>query len=85
MRKKAQPTSKWSGERQEALFRRLMETGWAQRAAEAPDGAVDEAVAHDVTTAKSSAPPSPEMRQAMRVLDLYTVDYAKPKTNASSA
>jgi hypothetical protein len=80
MRKKTQPSSKWSGERQEALFRKLMETGWADRAADAPDGRLDEAVVNDVSAVQQAAPPSPEMRQAMRVLDLYTVDYARPRT-----
>lgn len=83
VRKKLQPSSKWSGERQDALFRRLAQTGWVERAAEAPDGKVDEAVINDVTVPRPAAPPSPEMRQAMRVYDLYTVDYPMPRTAAA--
>jgi hypothetical protein len=83
VRKMTQPSAKWSGERQEALFRKLMQTGWVDRASATPDGSVDEAVVNDVSTTQQAAPPSPEMRQAMRVLDLYTVDYARPKTAAA--
>jgi tetratricopeptide (TPR) repeat protein len=83
VRKKVQPSSKWSGERQEALFRKLMQTGWVDRASTTPDGKVDEAIVNDVSAAQQAAPPSPEMRQAMRVLDLYTVDYARPRTPAA--
>jgi hypothetical protein len=80
VRKKAQPSGDWTGERQEALFRKLMQTGWAERAAFHPEDRVDEAVINYVDTPGNVAPPSPEMRQAMRVLDIYTVDRNTPKT-----
>lgn len=80
VRRRPQPTARWSGERQEALFRKLMQTGWAERASARPDGAVEEAIVNDVSAAGAVAPPSPELRQAMRVLDLYTVDRPTPRT-----
>jgi tetratricopeptide (TPR) repeat protein len=83
VRRKVQPTANWSGERQEALFRKLMQTGWTERAAVQPEDRVEEAVVNDVSAASPMAPPSPEMRQAMRVLDLYTVDYPTPRTEAA--
>jgi len=83
VRRKVQPTANWSGERQEALFRKLMQTGWTERASVQTDDRVDEAVVNEVSTASNVAPPSPEMRQAMRVLDLYTVDYPTPRTAAA--
>jgi tetratricopeptide (TPR) repeat protein len=83
VRRKVQPTANWSGERQEALFRKLMQTGWTERASVQADDRVDEAVVNEVSTASNVAPPSPEMRQAMRVLDLYTVDYPTPRTPAA--
>lgn len=78
--RKRQPAATWSGERQDALFRRLMETGWAERATADPSGRVEEALVNDVTAAAPVAPPTPELRQAMRVLDLYTVDRPTPAT-----
>jgi len=78
--RKTNASVNWSGERREALFRRLMETTWAQRAFAQPDGSVEEAVVNEVSAPKAVAPPSPEMRQAMRVLDLYTLDHPVPKT-----
>lgn len=83
VRRKSQPSANWSGERQEALFRKLMQTGWVERAAVQPDGSVDEAIANDVSQIGQAAPPSPELRQAMRVLDLYTVDRPTPQTSAA--
>ena len=80
MPRKPQPSASWSGERQETLFRKLMQTGWAERAQYSPDGMVDEAVINEVTVAGNAAPPSPELRQAMRVMDLYTLDQPVPKT-----
>ncbi len=78
--KKTQPSARWTGARQDALLRRLLDIGWAQRAADAPDGRVTEAVVNDVTEAGPVAPPSPQVRQAMRVLDLFTVDRKSPAT-----
>lgn len=83
VRRKPQPSAEWSGERQENLFRRLMQTGWTERASAQAGEVVEEAVVNDVTRVGPAAPPSPEFRQAMRVLDLYTVDYPTPKTPAA--
>lgn len=80
VRQKPQPSARWTGERQDVLFRRLMETSWASRAAERTDEGVDEAVINDVSAAAPVAPPSPELRQTMRVLDLYTVDRPMPQS-----
>lgn len=80
VRRKPQPSASWTGERQEALFRKLMQSGWSERAATTTDDSVEEAVVNEVSAASSVAPPSPEMRQAMRVLDIYTVDYPTPRT-----
>lgn len=85
VRKKAQPRGDWSGERQEALFRKLMQTSWTERASVQGGEKVDEAVVNYVHTAGNAAPPSPEMRQAMRVLDIYTVDKPQPKTEDAQA
>jgi tetratricopeptide (TPR) repeat protein len=78
--KKTQPTARWTDARQDALLRRLLDIGWAQRAASGPEGCVTEAVVNDVTEPGPVSPPSPEVRQAMRVLDLYTVDRKSPAT-----
>lgn len=78
--RRIQPSADWSGERKESLFRKLMQTGWTERAALSVDGKVDEAVINEVSIASPAAPPSPELRQAMRVLDIYTVDKPTPKT-----
>jgi len=78
VRTRHQPSKSWSGERQHALLRRLMESGWASRAVGQSEGAVEEAVVNEVSRASSLASPSPEMRKSMRVLDLYTVDYPTP-------
>ncbi len=80
VRRHPQPANALSGERQQSLFRRLMGTGWASRAAERADDGADEAIVNDVTAASNAAPPSPELRQTMRVLDLYTVERSSPKT-----
>ena len=80
VKRKAQPSGAWSGERQDALFRKLMQTSWTDRAAVRTDESVDEAVVNEVSVVSKTAPPSPELRQAVRVLDLYTVDQPTPKT-----
>jgi len=84
VRTKPQPSASWSGERQEALFRKLMQTGWTERAAFRADGSVDEAVVNEVSEAGRAAPPSPELRQTMRVLDLYTVDRPTPRSEIAA-
>ncbi len=83
--KKSRQTTNWTGERQDALLRRLLDIGWAERSAHSPDGTVAEAVVNDVTAPGSVAPPSPEVRQAMRVLDLYTVDRKQPSSDEARA
>ena len=54
-----------------------MQTPWQTRVEAASAHAetdVEEAVVNEVSTpAKMAAPPSPEMRQAMRVMDMYTL------------
>lgn len=80
VRRKSQPAADWTAEREESLFRRLMQTRWSERTAANSDDSVVEAVVNEVTTVKEVAPPSPEFRQTMRVLDLYTVDYPMPRT-----
>ena len=80
VRQKPQPSARWTGERQDVLFRRLLQTSWARRAVERSDGGVDEAIVNDVSAPGGSAPPSPELRQTLRVLDLYTVDRPVPQS-----
>ncbi|HSV73348.1 MAG TPA: tetratricopeptide repeat protein [Chthonomonadales bacterium] len=79
------PSSSWTGERQEQLFRRLLQSPWAERADLSAEGAVDEAIVNDVTDASPVSPPSPELRQTMRVLDLYTVDKPVPRGDEAKA
>jgi tetratricopeptide (TPR) repeat protein len=76
VRHKSTPSANWSSERQQSLFRRLMSTSWQDRASQAshPEGNVEEAIVNDVSTGSGGAPPSPEMRQSMRVLDLFVLD-----------
>ena len=77
VRSKTTKSTNWSRERQDDLFRRLMQTPWQTRVEAASAHAetdVEEAVVNEVSTpAKMAAPPSPEMRQAMRVMDMYTL------------
>ncbi len=73
-------TSTWTAEKQSSLFQRLMSTTWQERAQQGTqtesaennaDGNIEEAIVNDVSTGGSVASPSPEMRQTMRVMDLY--------------
>ncbi len=75
VRQKSKPSANWTTERQNDLFRRLLQSPWSERAQDAahPEGNVEEAVINEVGGKTNVAPPSPEMRQAMRVLDLYTL------------
>ncbi len=75
VRQKKTPSPQWSAERQSNLFQRLLNSSWQERAADAahPDGNVEEAVINEVNRAANVAPPSPEMRAAMRVMDTYTM------------
>jgi tetratricopeptide (TPR) repeat protein len=73
VRQKTVSSPNWTAERQSDLFRRLLNTPWSERAAQAahPEDNVEEAVVNEVSTSVNVAPPSPEMRQAMRVMDTY--------------
>jgi tetratricopeptide (TPR) repeat protein len=86
VRQKQSTAPNWTKERQNDLFRRLMSTSWKERAAvaEHPEDNVDEAIVNDVSCAKNVAPPSPEMRQAMRVMDAYTLN-DNPKSQNDAA
>ncbi len=86
VRQKQTAVPNWTKERQNDLFRRLMSTSWKERAAVAdhPEDNVDEAIINDVSGAKGVAPPSPEMRQTMRVMDAYTLN-DNPKSQISEA
>ena len=86
VRQKQSASPNWTKERQNDLFRRLMSTSWKERAAVAdhPEDNVDEAVVNEVSKAKNVAPPSPEMRQTMRVMDTYTLN-DNPTTQISEA
>jgi tetratricopeptide (TPR) repeat protein len=76
VRQKQNASPNWTSDRQSDLFRRLMSTSWQERAAAAahPEDDVDEAIVNDVSGARGVAPPSPEMRQTMRVMDSYTLN-----------
>ncbi|HZO90452.1 MAG TPA: tetratricopeptide repeat protein [Chthonomonadaceae bacterium] len=75
VRHKSPPSPNWTAERQNALFQRLMNTPWTERAAQSahPEDNVEEAVVNEVSSASNIAPPSPEMRKAMRVMDAYVL------------
>jgi tetratricopeptide (TPR) repeat protein len=75
VRQKPSPSANWTAERQNDLFRRLLNTPWSERAADAthPEDNVEEAIVNEVGTESNVAPPSPEMRQTMRVMDTYTL------------
>lgn len=85
---KQMPSKDWSKQRQNDLFRRLLSTSWKERAERAahPEDDLDEAVVNDVTAVRSVAPPSPEMRETMRVMDCYMLGdepcAAKPEAQA---
>lgn len=76
VRHKSSPSPNWSSERQQDLFRRLLNSPWQERAAKSanPEGNIEEAVVNEVSAGTTAAPPSPEMRQSMRVLDLFVLD-----------
>ncbi len=75
VRHKTTPSPNWTRERQDDLFRRLLNTSWKDRAAvaEHPEDNVEEAIVNEVSAVKDVAPPSPEMRQTMRVMDAYVL------------
>lgn len=86
VRPKPSPSQQWTAERQSELFRRLLDSSWADRSHDtpSPEGNVEEAVINEVGTSANIAPPSPEMRQAMRVMDTYTLgDDPQAEVNAA--
>ncbi len=76
VRPKPNPSQQWTAERQSELFQRLLTSSWTDRADATPhiDGDMEEAVINEVGRSANIAPPSPEMRQAMRVMDTYSLD-----------
>jgi tetratricopeptide (TPR) repeat protein len=75
VRQKSSPSPNWTSERQNDLFRRLLNSPWKERVSSAhPEDNIEEAVVNEVSAGANVAPPSPEMRQTMRVLDLYVLD-----------
>jgi tetratricopeptide (TPR) repeat protein len=84
VKRKENPATSLSGQRQEALLRKLLDTGWVVRSSERVDDSVEEAVVNYVHTASPAAPPSPEFRQSMRVLDLYKMDFPTPRTSPAA-
>jgi tetratricopeptide (TPR) repeat protein len=73
VRQKSTPSANWTAERQKELFQRLLNSPWAERAGETSEDHVGEAIVNEVSRPANVAPPSPEMRQAMRVMDTYTI------------
>lgn len=75
VRQKSTPSNNWTRERQNDLFQRLLNSPWAERSAVVAhvDDNLEEAVVNEVGSGANSAPPSPEMRQAMRVMDMYSL------------
>ena len=75
VRSKPTPSQQWTAERQSELFRRLLDSSWADRTDTTvhAEGDLEEAIINEVGTAASVAPPSPEMRQTMRVMDTYSL------------
>lgn len=86
VRQKSTPSANWSKERQQNLFRRLLSSSWQERAAQAEhtDSDVEEAIVNVVSSEGNPAPPSPEMRKSMRVLDLFVLDN-DPKSEVEEA
>ena len=78
-------TSHWTAEKQSHLFQRLLSTSWQERADQSktssPDGNIEEAIVNDVSDSSNVAPPSPEMRQSMRVMDMYYLNERKTENN----
>ena len=77
VRQKTTQKNDWSVERQDALFRKLLQTPWSERSPEHDPnfeaGNAEEAIVNEVGSAKNVASPTPEMRQALRVMDTYTL------------
>jgi tetratricopeptide (TPR) repeat protein len=71
-------TPQWSEARTQALRSRLLQ-GWADRSRLLPDERVEEAVVHYIQHNASADAPSPETRRAVRVLDLYKMQFRTPQ------
>jgi tetratricopeptide (TPR) repeat protein len=86
VRQKTTPSANWTRERQNDLFRRLLNSPWSDRASNAvhAEENLEEAVVNEVGAAVNAAPPSPEMRQAMRVMDLYSLHDNPTTANADA-
>lgn len=86
VRQKSSPSPNWTSERQNDLFQRLLNTPWSERSADAahPEDNLEEAIVNEVSDVKNVAPPSPEMRQAMRVMDAYVLG-DNPTANVTEA
>lgn len=86
VRQKTTPSLNWTRERQNDLFRRLLNSPWAERASETihADENLEEAVVNEVGSTVNFAPPSPEMRQAIRVMDMYSL-HDNPTTSNTEA
>ena len=76
-------TANWTAEKQSHLFQRLLNTSWQDRAQSGanPDGNIEEAIVNDVSGSSNVASPSPEMRQSMRVMDMYYLNERKTENN----
>ncbi len=86
VRHKSSPSNNWTAERQSNLFRKLLNSPWSERASQennAEDN-IEEAVVNEVSTGMNAAPPSPEMRVTMRVLDLFVLDNDPKSINPES-
>ncbi len=86
VRQKTTPSANWTRERQNELFRKLLNSPWSERASGAAHAEenLEEAVVNEVGTRVNAAPPSPEMRQAIRVMDMYSL-HDNPTTANSNA
>ncbi|HEV2474617.1 MAG TPA: hypothetical protein VGS41_18215, partial [Chthonomonadales bacterium] len=73
VRQKTNSASKWTADRQQRLFDRLLGSSWQERDSGTAEGNLEEAVVNEVSRSNSVAPPSPEMRNAIRVMDTYTL------------
>ena len=73
VRQKSSPSANWSSERQQQSVPAPAEhvlAGARAQTPRIPDENIEEAVVNEVSAGANAAPPSPEMRQSMRVLDL---------------
>ena len=78
VRHKSTQSQNWTAERQKDLFKKLLNTPWSERVSQVGnlEDNIEEAVVNEVSAGMNAAPPSPEMRVTMRVLDLFVLDNA---------